>query len=793
MRRAAGALLAAGALILVALATPPAGCRSPQRAPPPAPGPSASSPLGASFDFAGPRSLLTVRGAALHQQATLMLWLDDAARPLPVQELRIDALPGGGLQLHAPVRFGLDTAAVRIDMIPAEGQLLLELHVDRASMVAHALRLRLELEAPASSFAAGHGELGDLGRYQAATLTMQAHAEAAMFGIGAAVGELGIERFAYPSAIAEAIGLAVESPGVALEKAGDSARLQLAVGRPSEVLAALFGARGQEPQRVHGQVKGASAGAAVYATDERGAPQARTLVRSDGAFELHVPKECSRFFAESRGAGLGADNMAARTSTTTRFEPGVAWPLLLSLEASGTCMVQVFDGASQQPLTARLIVRGVDGTPDPWFGPDYRGSGAGPVADLRDGVGELELPAGHYKVQATHGPLYSIDEVLLQVLPSTRSRVILRPRRVVPGLGLLSADLHVHARPSYDSPVQAEDRVLSLVAAGVDFAVPTEHNVVGDYDSALSFTGQQDRLRYVPGVEVTTFAPKLGHFGVFPYPPEEKVPPYRGTSLAALFAFVRKDPQRILIVHHPFLGSGMGYFDREPRVFPARRRFGNVPLGFDAIELLNGYETLDANRLEQTLEAWLGLLNAGHHAVGVGSSDSHRILYGWAGYPRSMIRVQNAGVPELATLQLPHLLASLRAGRVQATTGPVVELTVQGASPGDTVKVSGKTLAVHLAVHAAPWIDVTRVDVLLGGRIATSIPVQPSPLRVGPESGSDDEVLARSVRLVRDLELQAPARPSYVLVVVRGEKSLEWALPATALPPIAITNPVWLR
>lgn len=794
MKRASWALLLLASVVLVGLTSRPSGCTS--RPPLPVPStPSLASPLGAAFDFAVGSHLLIVKGTP-PREASLLLWVDDAPRPLPVYDLRVEQPAEGGLVLHAPVQLGSasgDSARVRITLRSVDPATLhATLQVESRSQSAHAVRLRVEMEAPASVFGAGLGEMFELGRRDTAFVTLQEGTMLGMVGVGA---PLTVERFVYPAHFTrEAIGLAVESAPVALEQADAQAALDLVVGTPSAVYEAMFRARGELALKVHGKVQGAPADAAVYAVDDAGTMQARALVDAEGNFELAVPKPVSHFFAESRGLRGNTDNLAASTSAVASFEPGVPWPLLLSLEPSGTCKVQVFDGESQRPLTARLMVRGVGATRDPWFGPDYRASGAGPVADLRDGTAEFELPAGTYKVQATHGPMYSIDEVQLQVLPNTPAEAILRPRRVVPGLGLLSADLHVHARPSYDSPVQTEDRVLSLVAAGVEFAVPTEHNVVGDYESALSFTGQQDRLRFVPGVEVTTFAPKLGHFGVFPYGPDKKVPPYRGTSLPALFAFVRKDPSRVLIVHHPFLGSGMGYFDRDPRFSPAKGYFGNVPLGFDAIELLNGYETLDAKRTEQTLDAWLGLLSAGHHAVGVGSSDSHRILYGWAGYPRTLVRVQDAGVVDLATLDSKQVLAALKAGRAQATTGPVLELTVQGAAPGETVAVgANRTLAVHVVVRAAPWIDVSRVDVYVGNHVAASVPVERVALRVGKELGGDAEIFARSVRLSRDLELPAPAGPSYVVVVARGDEKLEWVLPATALPPLALSNPIWIK
>ena len=760
--------LAIAAALLVAAAASPAGCNHTEVHAPRAT--ARESLLGSSFDFSSHTRLLTIRGHDVVRDAQLLLGVDDT--PLALANLAASELTSGGLALRGTAR----GASVRIDLVPAGSDLEVTLHVEAPSAAAHPARLRLEL-AEGTVFASGVGELVDKGTSRAPFVTLQEHAGVSMIGIA---GDLAVERFEYPGSAAQRIGLAVESAELDLQRTGATVSLRLCVGNAEQVLTRMFGGA----ERVFGKVQGARDSSVVYATSDDGVPQARAMVDSSGSFVMAVPKRLTHFFAATKAAG--APGEARNTSPVSVIEPGVPWPLLLDLEPGGTCRIRVLEHGL--PLTARIIVRGVAGTRDPWFGPDYRASGAGPVADVKDGVAELELPAGRYKLQATHGPLYSIDEELVRIESGRHLEVTLEPRRVIPGLGSISSDLHVHARPSYDAPVQTEDRVLSLVAAGVDFAVPTEHNVVGDYTSALAITGEAEHLRWVPGVEITTFAPKQGHFGVFPYELGQKVPPYRGTSVAAIFRAAHRDPERVLVIHHPFLGGGMGYFDRVAGLAPERGYFGRQRLDFDAIELLNGYETLDPKRTEETLASWLGLLSAGHHAVGVGSSDSHRILYGWAGYPRTLVQIQAEGMVDLGALETRTWTRALKAGRAQATTGPVVELTVNGEKPGATVQ--GSALHVHLVVRAAPWVDVTRVDLIVDGQVAESIPIPAVPLRVGPELGTDDEVFARSVRLVRDVELTGSR---YALAVARGNEKLEWVLPATALLPIAITNPVWIR
>ena len=83
----------------------------------------------------------------------------------------------------------------------------------------------------------------------------------------------------------------------------------------------------------------------------------------------------------------------------------------------------------------------------------------------------VPLPTGRYRILVTHGPEYTIDERALEITAGSNQKLELALRHVIDTPGLVGCDLHVHARPSFDSPVVAEDRVLSLVSAGVACAI----------------------------------------------------------------------------------------------------------------------------------------------------------------------------------------------------------------------------------------------------------------------------------------------------------------------------------
>jgi len=139
--------------------------------------------------------------------------------------------------------------------------------------------------------------------------------------------------------------------------------------------------------------------------------------------------------------------------------------LELVMLPGGDVQVRIEDADTGAPLTARLIAHGVAPTADPNFGPDYRSSGAGPIIDALRGEASMPLPTGRYRVLATRGPEYTIDEQAIDVAPGSSHALRLSLRHVVASDGWVGCDFHVHARPSFDSPVLPEDRVISLVAA----------------------------------------------------------------------------------------------------------------------------------------------------------------------------------------------------------------------------------------------------------------------------------------------------------------------------------------
>jgi hypothetical protein len=625
---------------------------------------------------------------------------------------------------------------------------------------------RVPLEGRAA-FLAGRGELGDLasetGRFVIVSDLVRP------LGLAAAGADMHVEL--------SASGLRATMPST------HDAHFTVAIASAGGAIWSLLYERAKvETKKIAGTVTGAPGVSQIIGLDDQGAPQIRVATDVAGRFDFRAPPSVTSWYASAS---------ATRTSAPVLYTPGTAWPLTLDVSDGGELHARIFDYDEHKPITARLVVHGIDGTLDPSFGPDYRASGAGPIIDALRGDITTPLPAGKYRVAATKGLEWSIDTRVVVIDPGKRVDVDLSPRHVVPTPGELGADLHVHARPSFDAPVTSEDRVLSLVAAGVDFAVPTEHNLVGNYAPSIKLLDVEGQLSSVPGVEVTTYMPKFGHFGVFPYPTDKAPPPFKATDVNKVFAGARAgDPKRVLVVHHPRLTREIGYFTAfgwKPGDPPP----SSLRTDFDAIEVFNGYESAQLDRVEAVLDDWYAFLNAGKRYAATGSSDSHRIQYQWAGYPRTMVRV---GATEEHKVDPLAIVAAIKAGHATVTSGPIIELELEGVRPGgDVVVTAPRAVVGRLVVRAAPWIDVTSAKIIVGGKTVETFDVPSRPTATGPEPGTLEEAQARTIRLQAEVRVEVGADPIWVVAIARGTRTLDDILPFMPIQPYAVTNPIFIH
>jgi hypothetical protein len=754
----------------------------------------------------------------------MSLVVDGTERPLVMRRAEVQLRDKNTLAAAFPIELGDERAVATLDlrMDPASDVLTASLVVmPEAGSSAHTYALRVGLTPEGRSvFVPGSGEVNDFGAIDARTVVIDDDAHP--FALASTQGDLSVaetppdveQPSARPRLVVTTKTESSAQRAATTTSMGKPARLDVAVivGASSQLLwGRLYRVLRQPVGRVSGVVTGTKERAHVLALDEEGRPQVRAIVDAQGRFAMEAPMAALQWYATLE---------ASQTSAPVRFIPGTPWELKLDVSAGGELHVKVLDGDTGQPVVARLIVKGVEGTLDPSFGPDYRASGAGPLMDVLEGEVTTPLPAGKYRVSATKGIEWSIDGELVEVVSGHSKSLDLAIRHVVPTTGMVGCDVHVHARPSFDSPVTPEDRVLSLVSAGVDFAVPTEHNIVGDYAPPLENLRLGKQLAHVTGVEVTTYNPRFGHFGVFPYPAGGSVPPYRGTTAGAIFGTARRgDASRVIQVNHPRMQMGIGYFN----VVNFDPRSGRVPPGmrtdFDTLEVYNGFELSRRQLTDRVIEDWFALLNLNKKIAATGSSDSHRIQYQWAGYPRTYALVDPKAAGDTGhAIETGPVVASIKKGRSFVSSGPILDVEIESEGktghPGEEVPASRSAeVRGRIKLRAAPWVDVTSLEIIAGipapppprSPPAVLVAAQPGatqvvwrskipqrPMVIGKEEGTLEAASARTLRYEGSISFTLPPGARWVVVVARGERPLDEAIPFMPVQPLAFTNPIWI-
>jgi hypothetical protein len=436
-------------------------------------------------------------------------------------------------------------------------------------------------------------------------------------------------------------------------------------------------------------------------------------------------------------------------------------------------------------LAAKIVVRGDKpqapdddeapgkGTMDPDWGegPDD-GAARNFLYTIDDG--ERALPPGRYRVEVNHGPEYSAHEATVTVVRDATTSIDVRLERVLDTRGWISADLHLHASPSPDAPTSLVDRLRSLAAVGVEAAVATDHNAVTDYRTALEESKLSGHIATLVGNEVTTSEPHLGHFNLFPLAPDAAPVSWRDADPGSLFARAREQVgSGVIQVNHPRMGD-IGYFELlhldRGDVPGWQARAPLAELGFDAIEVFNGDDYDDIDDVREVLDDWFALLENGLRFTATGNSDSHKIAYQEAGLPRNWVAL---GDDDPASFDEAAFVRALRAGRVQVSSGPFIVLEAGGRGIGETVAPGIQP--IRLEVHAAPWVDVSRVELLRRGHVVRRWTIKG---RAKP-------------RLVQRFELEL-ARGDWLVAIVRGAASLPHLIREKG-KPFAFTNPIFVE
>ncbi len=398
------------------------------------------------------------------------------------------------------------------------------------------------------------------------------------------------------------------------------------------------------------------------------------------------------------------------------------------LARTGVLRLTVADAATGAPMPARASVRLADGRhvapDDAWMHGDeafdrtqrrlefnYFHAHA-PVA--------ITLPAGEATIEAMRGVEFAATTRTVAVRAGETTTVRLPLRRIdhLAARGWFSGDLHVHMNygGTYrNTPerlvrqARAEDlRVVENLIVNKEGRVPDQEYFRGPLDAAST----RDVLLKHDEEFHTSY---WGHVGLLGMRQQLLLPGYSAyantaaRSIAPMNADVVERARR--------QGALAGYvhpFDAWPNPGDTTRPLTNeFPVAL-ALGLVDYYEALGfVDDLMVTQRVWYAALNAGFAlpaGAGTDAMANYASLRGPVGMNRVYARVN-------APLTHGRFLDAIRRGRTMATNGPLVEFTLGGRGPGDSLALASGGGALRATVRLRSFVAVDSLEVVRNGQV----------------------------------------------------------------------------
>ncbi|MDQ3702314.1 MAG: CehA/McbA family metallohydrolase, partial [Chloroflexota bacterium] len=376
--------------------------------------------------------------------------------------------------------------------------------------------------------------------------------------------------------------------------------------------------------------------------------------------------------------------------------------------------VSVRDGAGGKPLASRVHFRAPDGrylppyghrqdVNDNWFedyGNDVKLHGT-PYAYV-DGTFQAELPVGEVYAEVFKGFEFQPLRQKLTILPGQRELTLQLERPLDwRRRGWVTADTHVHFISPQTAWLQGQAEGLNLINLLASQWGDLFTNV-GDISGALSGVSRDETLVWV-GTENRQHL--LGHISllgvtgepVFPMTTSGPSESYLGdptwTTLAEWADEARRKDGVVVIPHFP-----SPYCEVAADIVQGK---------IDAVEINMGNYSMQIGE-------WYRYLNCGYRVGAVGGTDKMGANMP-VGAIRTYARLDDAAAQ--APFSFAAWGAAVRAGRTFTTTGPLIDLVVEGHQPGSelTLPAGGGTL--HVEAHAESVVPFHRLEVVVNGEV----------------------------------------------------------------------------
>ena len=467
-------------------------------------------------------------------------------------------------------------------------------------------------------------------------------------------------------------------------------------------------------------------------------------------------------------------------------------PAAAAYSPSGVLTFKIVD-LEGNPIPARLTFIDTEGEnrdlfPNPDADPTKLALRDHAVYTL-EGHGSITVPVGNWDLMASHGIEWSIDTTHFDIVDGGDYSWIATLEHEIDTSDWISGDFHLHTLThSGHGDSNMNERIISIVGEGVEFAVATDHNHNTDYQPTIDQLGANEYLTAVVGNEVSM---QYGHLNAFPLDANATVVNQLNQA-PELFAQIRAEKNAygvvpIIQINHP-RWENIDYFGKrglDP--VTGESNDDRWSWDFDSIEVLNenegwGFHDAEVTELNvrrskhSVLRDWYNMLNAGRRISAVGNSDSHTVIANIAGIPRNYVFTGNDDASNIDPAAVTH---AIRSGRMSTTTGPFLRMTANGHPMGSTISISEPIVDIYIDAQAASWIDLDTIRIIQNGEEVATV-----------TSDYDQEGVTHFRPRIRI----ASPRDCWIIAIAEGDEDMSPYLMDKSRPvyPLAIANPIYI-
>jgi hypothetical protein len=383
---------------------------------------------------------------------------------------------------------------------------------------------------------------------------------------------------------------------------------------------------------------------------------------------------------------------------------------------AGQLEVMVVDKANGLVASARTSIRHASGKFHAPPGSLYRLQ-RDDLHFYAEGLARFELPAGHYQLKAAKGPEYRVARAEFEIKAgeTTPLRVELVRWIDQPARRWYSGENHIHANYGYGSWYNSP-RTMRAQCSGEDLRVGNFMVANSDGDGVFDrefFRGAPDPLsteQIVLYWNQEFRATIWGHMTLVNL---------KHLMEPIFTGFLRTThpwdvPTNADIADHTHDQGGLVNYTH-PAMTPSDPYHGpytakELPVDV-ALGKVDSIDVMGSNH-EANLPLWYRLLNCGFRIPASAGTDCflNRIVSKLPGSDRVYVHVDTQ-------FTYQDWIDNLKAGHTFVTNGPMVELTVNGAGPGETLRLD-KSQAVQVHAKAVSQYPLGHLEIIVGGETA---------------------------------------------------------------------------